>query len=71
MMDIRNDFFVCLQEKIPNLSSKIEQLVTVKEFRGEFVSFIHTFTYGELAIFILLFTWYLTYLLFKVWQVFR
>lgn len=46
-------------------------VVFIEEFQGEFVAFVRTFTYGELAIFILLFTWYLTYLLFKFWSVFK
>lgn len=65
-------------QRLDYLFSQIESffvdfrlLIVLKEFKGDFVAFVHTFTYGELAIFILLFTWYLTYLLFKFWGVFR
>lgn len=46
-------------------------LYYLEEVKGDFYAIVNTFTYGELAIFILLFVFYLTYLLFKFWSVFR
>lgn len=46
-------------------------LYHLEELGENFYAVINTFTFGELAIFILLFVFYLTYLLFKVWSVFR
>lgn len=46
-------------------------LYRLEEVGEDFYAVINTFTFGELAIFILLFVFYLTYLIFKFWGVFR
>lgn len=46
-------------------------LYHLEEVGDNFYALISTFTFGELAIFILLFVFYLTYLIFKFWSVFR
>jgi len=60
-----------LFNKVEAFLDSFDFLVFVEEFRGNAVAFISTFTYGEIAIFVLLLTWYLTYLLFKFWSIFR
>lgn len=46
-------------------------LYKLNEIGNDFYAIVNTFTFGELAIFIMLFVFYLTYLLFKFWSVFR
>lgn len=56
---------------IESFLNDVKILYKLNEIKNDFYAIVNTFTFGELAIFIMLFVFYLTYLLFKFWSVFR